>query len=79
MFYEEQKINGVWMWRSTPDGYWQHFTDYMCRLMMRKDLLAMAERILGPTIPFREFNSELELFWFWCECRAFADELKTRS
>lgn len=26
MYYEEQCLDGVWWWRSTPDGDWQKFS-----------------------------------------------------
>lgn len=76
MYYEERKINGVWMWRGTPNGPWHTFTDGVRRQKMRDDLLAMAERANS----HRERNSlrRFGLGWFAAECWEFADELSER-
>jgi hypothetical protein len=72
MYYEERKINGVWMWRGTPNGPWHTFTDGVRRQKMREDLLEMAERALDWD------QWDCEAMQFEIDCRAFAADLSQR-
>lgn len=82
MYYDERKINGVWMWHSTPNGDWQRFTPEGRRWRMRADLLAMADRAVkkanaihwaAPEGGRRAFRA------FAAECNAFAAELQQEA
>lgn len=47
MYYEEKQIDGVWIWRSTPNGEWHEITVSMLigRIReMERDIQALRAR-----------------------------------
>lgn len=85
MYYEEKLINGVWCWRSLPNGQWRTFTDAERRLKMHADVLAMAERARREVrhrddwIGHRSTVEVGAIFRFGLACRRFAYELEQRG
>lgn len=47
MYYEEEIIDGVLMWRGSPDGEWQPVRDVAEQYQAQKEAIAALERQCG--------------------------------
>lgn len=42
MYYQEKCVDGVWLYKTTPDGNWHEFTFEMYRNKLREVLASQA-------------------------------------